>query len=169
MRAYNSFPSTGTLLTGALIAGGLALLANPKTGAQFRDQLLDFAGKAGEGMGKRLGTALERGIEYAERGQQVLREASAAMDTAIERGKDYLESGRSMADNMGRSRSSSWNGNGVAATGALLAGALIGGGLALLLTPQTGTQFRRQIKTYANKVRTFRDEAENEVEMARNR
>lgn len=162
-----SFSSTSSLLTGALIAGGLALLASPRTGAQFREQLMNFAGKAGDGMGRQLGTAMERGIQYAERGQEVLRQASAAVDLAIERGKEYLESGKGLAGTMGRDRYYAGNGSGLAATGALLAGMLIGGGLALLLTPQTGTQFRRQIRTYAGKVKSFGDKAERDIAMVR--
>lgn len=175
----NSFPSTSTLLTGALIAGGLALLASPRTGPQLRGQIRDLAeglsgGAMARTMAKRLDVAMERGIEYAERGQQVLRQASDAIDHAIERGKDYLESGKGMVNSVGRQQDSGWsNGSGFAAAGALLAGALIGGGLALLMTPQTGTEFRRQIKTYAGKVRRYgekaAEQAKGEMAMVRER
>jgi len=167
MSYNNGFSSTGALLTGALIAGGVALLASPQTGARFRNQLRSLAGRAGGEMAKsmanRLNTAMERGIEYAERGQEVLREASQAMDNAIERGKEYLESGKGMVNTLGRNQDSGWNRNGFATAGALLAGVLVGGGLALLMTPQTGPQFRRQIKTYAGKMKTYTDKATEKV------
>ena len=178
MRENSSFPNTSTLLTGALIAGGLALLASPRTGPQLRGQIRDLAeGLSGGAMARtvarRLDAAMERGIDYAERGQQVLRQASDAIDHAIERGKDYLESGKGMVNTVGRQQDSGWTGNGFATAGALLAGALIGGGLALLMTPQTGTDFRRQIKTYAGKVRRYgekaADQARSEMAMVRER
>jgi hypothetical protein len=112
-------------------------------------------GDVAKAVAERLSMAMQRGIEYAEVGQHVLRQTSEAMDFALERGKDYLETGKDKVSSMGKDRHTGWNGNGFATTGALLSGVLIGGGLALLLTPQTGSEFRRQMKTYAGKVRQF--------------
>lgn len=140
----------GALLAGACIGGGIALLTAPQNGAKLRGQIRDYAGRAGEGAAKTWDQAIERGIEYTERGQQALQEAERLMCSMIDRGNDYIETGKSKAKGMMYSRSSN-NSNTVLSAGALLAGALVGGGLALLVTPKSGTKFRKQLKNYADR------------------
>jgi len=164
----NRFYSPGALFTGACIAGGLALLASPRTSEQARSLVKSFAEGAGAEMAKRFSTAIDRGIEYAERGQRALRDAGDAMDSAIERGKGYLASGRSMVNNMAGEREVR-SCSGFATTGALLAGLLVGGGIALLLTPKSGEQFRKQLKGYAGKMRPYADQAKSAVAMVRDK
>lgn len=161
------FSSPGALFTSACIAGGLALLASPRTSEQVRSLVKSFAEGAGAEMGKRLSVAIDRGIEYAERGQRALRDAGDAVDSAIERGKGYLESGRTMVGNMGEPEDRSYSA--FATTGALLAGLLVGGGIALLLTPKSGEQFRKQIKGYAGKMRPYTDKAKSAMAMVRDK
>jgi len=160
------FSSPGALFTGACIAGGLALLASPRASEQARSLVKSFAEGAGAEMAKRFSSAIDRGIVYAERSQRALRDAGDAVDSAIERGKGYLASGKTMVSGMAREqevRSCS----GFATAGALLAGVLVGGGIALLLTPKSGEQFRKQIKGYAGKIRPYADQAKNAMAMVR--
>ena len=75
-------------LAGALIGAGVAMLLAPRSGAQTRQWLTDYADKAKDQMD----TAIESGKEYLQAG--------------IDRGKEYLESAQSKfketGDNMAR-------------------------------------------------------------------
>ena len=46
---------------------------------------------------------------------------------------------------------------------------LVGGGIALLLTPKSGEQFRKQIKGYAGKMRPYTDRAKSAMAMVRDK
>lgn len=146
------FSTTEAVLAGAFFGGGLALLVAPQTGAQFRYQLRTYADKAKDDMAKTWGAAMDRGIKYAERSQRALRDAERVMDSAIDRGKEYLESGKSLVKTVRNHKEVGHNDHFLMA-GAVLTGALIGGSLALFLAPQTGVQFRRRLRTYADKAR----------------
>ena len=65
---------TAAFVAGALIGAGIALLLAPRSGADTRDLLRDYAGRAKD--------------ELKERGK----EAKATLETAMERGKDAYES-----------------------------------------------------------------------------
>jgi gas vesicle protein len=67
---------TGAFLAGAIIGAGIALLLAPQSGAETRDILRDYAGRAKD--------------DLMERGQ----EAKATLTTALERGKAAFESAK---------------------------------------------------------------------------
>lgn len=142
--------SSLALLAGACLGGGLALLIAPQQGLKLRGQIKDYADKAGDGMANTWDHAIERGLDYAERGQEALKEAEKLMESAIGRGNEYIEGGKKMAKGM-MYKKSSYQSDGLISAGALLAGALVGGGLALLFTPKSGVKFRKQLKSFAEK------------------
>jgi gas vesicle protein len=65
---------TAAFIAGALIGAGVALLLAPQSGADTRNMLRDYAGRAKD--------------ELKERGK----EAKATVDSALERGKEAYES-----------------------------------------------------------------------------
>ncbi len=69
-------------LAGALIGAGVALLFAPQRGSELRGMLSDYANRAKDDL-------LERGEE--------------AWDTAVERGKEYYNKGEEFARDAGRS------------------------------------------------------------------
>lgn len=152
----NRFSTKDVLLTGALIGGSLALFGASRTGGQFGSQLKSYIGNAIDEIMKNWGPALERGIAYAERGHQALQDAEQLMGSAINHGKQYLDSGKGVVHPVGErgaARGAADEKQYFLAAGALLAGALVGGCIALIATPQSGTQFRGQLKSYAGKAR----------------
>ena len=69
-------------VAGALIGAGIALLFAPHTGTELRGMLRSYASRAKD-------EAMERG--------------RAAWDTAVERGKEYYEKGQETMQDVGRS------------------------------------------------------------------
>src|SRR5262245_33102425 len=69
-------------IAGALIGAGIALLFAPRTGTELRGMLRTYASRAKD-------EAMERG--------------KAAWDTAVERGKEYYEKGQDTMQDAGRS------------------------------------------------------------------
>ena len=67
---------TAAFLAGALIGAGMALLLAPQSGAETRDMLRHYAGRAKD--------------ELKQRGQQV----KSTLDSAMERGKEAFESAK---------------------------------------------------------------------------
>ena len=65
---------TAAFVAGALIGAGIALLLAPQSGAETRNMLRDYAGRAKDEVEKRS------------------KEAKATLDTAVERGKQAYES-----------------------------------------------------------------------------
>ena len=65
---------TAAFIAGVLIGAGVALLLAPQSGADTRNMVRDYAGRAKD--------------ELKERGK----EAKAVLDSAMERGKDAYES-----------------------------------------------------------------------------
>ena len=82
-------------LAGALIGAGVAMLLVPRSGAQTRQWITDYADKAKDQMD----TAIESGKEYLQAG--------------IDRGKEYLEGAQSKfketGDNMARQAEKAYN------------------------------------------------------------
>ncbi len=77
MRECNHYSlGTGAFLAGAVIGAGIALLLAPKSGAETRDMLRDYAERAKQDL-----------MERAE-------EAKATLNTAVERGKEAFESAK---------------------------------------------------------------------------
>ena len=70
-------------LAGALIGAGVAILLAPRSGAEMRQWLSDYAEKAKDQMG----TAIEGGKEYLQAG--------------IDRGKEYMEGAQNKAKEVG--------------------------------------------------------------------
>jgi gas vesicle protein len=149
----NGFGITGALLAGAVIGGGAAMLMAPQTGPQLRRRIWRYADKTRDELTKTWGSAVDQGIEYAERGQRALRDAEKAMGTAIERSKEYLDAGKGMLKKATKQEEPSMFEEGVSTAGAVLAGIIIGGALALLMAPQTGSEFREQIRDYAERAK----------------
>jgi gas vesicle protein len=138
--------STAVLLAGACIGGGLALLAAPQTGSQFRNSFKALGIRALHELSKNWLNVFERGIGYAERGHRVLRDAEHVIESAIDRGKDYLESSQ-------RTMQPARYSSNFVTTGAMLAGICIGGGLALLFAPRSGAELRDQLRGYGEKTK----------------
>ena len=85
---------TGAFLAGALIGAGLALLLAPKSGAETRNMLRDYAERAKKDLMERteeakatLNTAVERG--------------KAAFESAKQRGKETLETAKDAVREVG--------------------------------------------------------------------
>jgi gas vesicle protein len=75
--------SVFAFLAGALIGAGVAMLLAPRSGAETRQWLSDYAEKAKDQMG----TAIESGKEYLQAG--------------VDRGKEYLETAQGKAREAG--------------------------------------------------------------------
>lgn len=74
-----------SFLAGACIGVGVALLFAPQTGTNFRRSLLRYADDAKGQVSEAWDTALERGQEYIENGQEALSMAGKMMDKALNR------------------------------------------------------------------------------------
>ena len=81
------------VLAGALIGAGVALLLAPQPGTELRGRLRDYANRATDDLLEKgheaLDTAMERGKEYYDKGEEVVREAGG-LDYARQRGQEYL-------------------------------------------------------------------------------
>ena len=82
-RSGESSTAVFAFLAGALIGAGVAMLLAPRSGAEMRQWLSEYADKAKDQMG----TALESGKEYLQAG--------------IDRGKEYMESAQGKAKEAG--------------------------------------------------------------------
>ncbi len=106
-------------------------------------------------------TAVERGKEYIESGRQATGEAGPRAreygqtgKEAIRTGKEAIQGGKESSKEAGRARRrmddrdyesdyTQWS--------AFVPGALMGAGVALLLAPQTGSELRGMIRSYASR------------------
>lgn len=79
---YEESMGWSAFMAGALIGAGVALLLAPQTGSELRGMLRNYASRAKD-------EAMERG--------------RAAWDTAVERGKEYYEKGQETMQDVGRS------------------------------------------------------------------
>jgi gas vesicle protein len=75
----------GAFLAGAFLGAGVALMVAPKTGAQFRKTLRNYADDAKDQVSDAWDAALERGKEYIENGQEALSMAGKMMEKALHR------------------------------------------------------------------------------------
>ena len=82
-KSNDSSTAIFAFLAGALIGAGVAILLAPRSGAEVRQWLSDYAEKAKDQMG----TAIESGKEYLQAG--------------IDRGKEYMEGAQSKAKEAG--------------------------------------------------------------------
>jgi gas vesicle protein len=79
---YEESMGWSAFMAGALIGAGVALLFAPQTGTELRGMLRSYASRAKD-------EAMERG--------------KAAWDTAVDRGKEYYEKGQDTLQEAGRS------------------------------------------------------------------
>jgi len=79
---YEESMGWSAFMAGALIGAGVALLFAPQTGTELRGMLRSYASRAKD-------EAMDRG--------------KAAWDTAVERGKEYYEKGQDTLQEAGRS------------------------------------------------------------------
>lgn len=102
---YSDHDSAGwsAFLSGAFIGAGLALLFAPQTGRELRGMIRNYASQATDEVKERgqeaWDTAVERGQEYMERGQDALREAGRTV-------RDYAESGKEKVKETGKEAAS---------------------------------------------------------------
>jgi gas vesicle protein len=86
MRGYNGSTATmGAFLAGAFLGAGVALVVAPKTGVQMRKRLRNYAEDAADQVTEAWDSAIERGMEYIETGQEALSKAGKMMDKALNR------------------------------------------------------------------------------------
>ncbi|WHZ28258.1 MAG: hypothetical protein OJF51_003056 [Nitrospira sp.] len=87
-------------LAGALIGAGVALLFAPQPGTELRGRLRDYTNRATDdlvGKGREAwDTAVERGKEYYEKGEEVIRDAGRSAREFAKQGQEAVkEAGRS--------------------------------------------------------------------------
>lgn len=87
-------------LAGALIGAGVALLFAPQRGTELRGRLRDYANRATDDVLKKgheaLDTVVERGRDYYDKGEEVVREAGRSVRHMAKQGQEAVkEAGRS--------------------------------------------------------------------------
>jgi gas vesicle protein len=87
-------------LTGALIGAGVALLFAPKPGTELRGRLRDYTNRATDDLLDRgqeaWDTVVERGKEFYEKGEEVVRDAGRSAGEFATRGQEAVkEAGQS--------------------------------------------------------------------------
>lgn len=104
---YYEDEATGwsAFIAGALIGAGVALLFAPQTGSELRGMLRNYASRAkDEAMDRGRAawdTAVERGREYYEQGQEAVQEAGRAAKEYAQSGKEALREARESSHNRG--------------------------------------------------------------------
>ena len=94
--------STGLspFLAGALMGAGVALLLAPQSGSELRGMLRDYANRTKDDLVEKgheaWDTAVERGKEYYDQGEEVVRDAGRSA-------KEFAKQGQDMARDAGRS------------------------------------------------------------------
>jgi gas vesicle protein len=87
-------------MAGALIGAGIALLFSPERGTELRSKLRDYANRAKDDLLEKgheaLDTMMERGKEYYDKGEQVVRDAGRSA-------QDFAKQTQDMAREPGRS------------------------------------------------------------------
>lgn len=87
-------------MAGALIGAGVALLFAPQRGSELRGLLRDYANRATDDLMEKgheaWDTAVERGREYYDRGEEVIRDAGRSA-------KEYAKQGQEAVKDAGRS------------------------------------------------------------------
>ena len=172
-RDYESdYTGWSPFVVGAFIAGGVALLLAPQTGPKLRGTIRSYASSAADevaergreawGRGKEAwDTAVERGKEYMETGRQAMSEAGRSAREFGETGKEAIRTGKEADQGGQESRKEAGRGRGsmydrdyesdYTRRFAFVPGAFIGAGVALLMAPQTGSELRGMIRSYASR------------------
>ena len=91
-------------VAGALIGAGVALLFAPQTGSELRGMLSNYANRAKDDLIERgeeaWDTAVERGKEYYDKGQEVAREAGRSAKEFVKQGQEAMaEAGKEVSRN----------------------------------------------------------------------
>ncbi len=106
MRNGNYYEETGdsagwsAFLAGALIGAGVALLFAPQRGSELRGMLSDYANRAKDDLVEKgheaWDTAVERGKEYYDKGEDMMRDAGRSAKDLARQGQEAMkEAGRS--------------------------------------------------------------------------
>jgi len=120
-----------SILVGGAVGAGLGILLAPKSGKAIQKDLKRFAANTRD----RVSDALEAGGDLYE-------ESRAAVAKAVDSGrKAYAEGKDKFAELTGKEERS--------ILVPVLAGGIIGAGIALLLAPKTGKEVRRDLKAFA--------------------
>jgi gas vesicle protein len=96
---YEETMGWSAFMAGALIGAGVALLLAPQTGTELRGMLRNYASRAKEEAMERgkaaWDTAVERGREYYDKGQDAVQEAGRSAREFAQSGKEaFREAGR---------------------------------------------------------------------------
>ena len=87
-------------MAGALIGAGIALLFAPQPGSELRGMLRNYANRAKDELVEKgqeaWDTAVERGREYYDRGEEVVRDAGRSA-------REYAKQGQEAVKDVGRS------------------------------------------------------------------
>ena len=91
---YEESMGWSAFMAGALIGAGVALLFAPQTGSELRGMLRSYAARAKDEAMERgkaaWDTAVERGKEYYEKGQETMQEAGRSAHEFVQSGKEAV-------------------------------------------------------------------------------
>jgi gas vesicle protein len=118
---------------GGAVGAGLGLLLAPKSGKELKKDLKRFAADTKD----RVSDALEKGEDLYEDGR-------AAVNKAVDSGRRVYAEGKEKFEELTGKKERS-------ILVPVLAGGIIGAGIALLLAPKTGKEVRRDLKDFAGK------------------
>lgn len=90
-------------IAGALIGAGVALLVAPQRGSELRGMLRDYANRAKDDLAEQgkeaWDTAVERGKEYYDKGEDAIRDVGRSAKEFAKQGQDAAQdAGRSAKD-----------------------------------------------------------------------
>lgn len=90
-------------LAGALIGAGVALLFAPQRGSELRGMLRDYANRATDDLVEKgheaWDTAVERGREYYDKGEEMIRDAGRSAKEFARQGEESVrDAGRSVKE-----------------------------------------------------------------------
>ena len=120
-----------SILVGGAVGAGLGLLLAPKSGKALKKDLKRIAADTRD----RVSDALEKGEDLYE-------ESRAAVAKAVDSGRKVYAEGKEKFEELTRKEERS-------ILVPVLAGGIIGAGIALLLAPKTGKEVRRDLKAFA--------------------
>lgn len=97
---YEDVAGWSAFLAGALIGAGVALLFAPQRGSELRGLLRDYANRAKDDLVERgeeaWDTAVERGKEYYNKGEELVRDAGRSAKEFARQGEESVrDAGRS--------------------------------------------------------------------------
>jgi len=98
---YEESMGWSAFMAGALIGAGVALLFAPQTGSELRGMLRNYASRAKDEAVERgraaWDTAVERGKEYYDRGQETMQQAGRAARDFTQSGTETLREATNQA------------------------------------------------------------------------